>query len=115
MCPQLYGRYNPPNAGFVPNDGFIPPNAGFVPHGPSVLAGNLPGSVNTACCPPGLSPCVDQALHGFQSPHSLSFGPPATCLDHLCAHPCSPSVHDCTRVSGGVMNTFDVAPDPYAA
>eukprot|EP00971_Amphidinium_carterae_P041437 813579-Amphidinium_carterae.1 len=47
----------------------------------------------------------------------LSFGPPAT-IDHICqcAHPCSPSVHDCACVSGGAMNTYEVAPesDPYA-
>eukprot|EP00971_Amphidinium_carterae_P011819 232887-Amphidinium_carterae.1 len=81
LGPQLYGRYDPPNAGFVPQVR-------------SVLAGNLPGSGNTANCPPGSSPCVAES--GFQSPHSLSFCPPATCLDPLCAHPCSPSVHDCT-------------------
>eukprot|EP00971_Amphidinium_carterae_P107060 2120708-Amphidinium_carterae.1 len=54
-------------------------------------------SANFTPCPPGLNTQVAGA--GFQT-QSLSFGPPAT-LDHVgqCAHPCSPSVHDCTRIS----------------
>eukprot|EP00971_Amphidinium_carterae_P319253 6345626-Amphidinium_carterae.1 len=39
--------------------------------------------------------------------------PPPTADVGQYAHPCSPSVHDCAYVSGGVMNTYEVAPDPY--
>eukprot|EP00971_Amphidinium_carterae_P147273 2918614-Amphidinium_carterae.1 len=49
---------------------------------------------------------------GFHS-QSLSFVPPPTNISQ-CAHPCSPSVHDCASVGGGMMNTYEVAHDPYA-
>eukprot|EP00971_Amphidinium_carterae_P044985 884717-Amphidinium_carterae.1 len=86
---------------------------GSPPYGRSVagVLQQVPSSTFTPC-PPGLP--LQAAGAGFHT-QSLSFGPPAT-VDHIsqCAHPCSPSVHDCTCVSGGAMNTYEVAPDPSA-
>eukprot|EP00971_Amphidinium_carterae_P324995 6455056-Amphidinium_carterae.1 len=102
MSSQVYGF---PSCG--------PPNAGCLHQVPSASTGNLSGNINPTPCPPGLNPCVAGA--GYHS-HSLSFGPPPTNLDLVnpCAHLCSTLVHDCSYVSGGAMNTYEIAPDPYA-
>eukprot|EP00971_Amphidinium_carterae_P234181 4646689-Amphidinium_carterae.1 len=78
-------------------------------YGRSVAGGlhQVPSS-SFAPCPPGL---VRPMGDGFHSP-SLSFVPPPANISQ-CAHPCSPSVHDCAFVGGGMMNTYEVA-DPYA-
>eukprot|EP00971_Amphidinium_carterae_P089135 1764043-Amphidinium_carterae.1 len=100
MDSQLYGFQS-----------YSPSNVGFVPQVRSALASSMPTNVNPARCPPGLNPCAAGA--GIPS-DPLSFGPHATSHVHTFAHPGSPSVHDCSFGNGGAMNTYDIAPDPYA-
>eukprot|EP00971_Amphidinium_carterae_P246022 4886366-Amphidinium_carterae.1 len=79
-------------------------------YGHSVPCGFHQASSSTgAPCPPGL---VRTMGDGFRAQPS-SFVPPPTIYVGQYAHPGSPSVNDCACVSGGVMNTFEIEPDPY--